>query len=825
MTYRTAQALTAVFAATMCVACADHDDDLTPASPKPQQAWVVRVAGHGSDSAVPALSWRAAYESLTVSLSGRSEQTRAIVVTASEPWLTLSRDTLPADSIIAFTTATNQSGQRRSATLTLTDAHDPSLTAQLQVEQLSQSDQSANGDPRDQLYLGYGYDVYKALESPMAVRAKAPILDYDRLPDAGGKGLYQMIQDCHLSRLTTRYVSATDIHVFGRDLTEQQTGDADHRFEGCNQECMALERLLEPGHGTMEQQNFGHGTIEKTVASRIIDRASLMDLQRRDVVPFSEAFADRLRRIRYVLTGEERRQAVIQTLVDFGTHVIVQVDLGGRIDYNFSMQKSSSFNTVEEMRKEVEYTMGRLADTDRSTMARATSSSKSKVGAITVSGGSEATRRQIEADVQRLTTSSQLDPVHLAEWLASISYSDQFERDPSLAITHFELMPLWDVVTADVRSDFLEATFALSQRSDCQLPSQFTGTDIYEVSTADDALFRFDDAAASADRSLCHLLYIDGEPVVEVCSEYVPKIRTDERVVIVYPIYQHKIRLNRGLFIGDGIHQPAFVGFSGADCYVNPIDSMPPGRRLDRLFYVNGTLFPYNPTSLTNLTGGTRTVQDDCYYYVGSDIQRTPIVKLGSKFWTRHDISYEMGFTLDPESAEASSDDYLIDDVLYTRFYHDLGYYAGKDNAWTWGWQPNTFYGTQANTKWYLPTAYDARELLAFIGFNPKALYRGQVSGWEAQFSGYYGTNDLIHGGSFGDGQNALRYRGERNFIATRTNEEGNANAVVLVLDKDYHFRLYATEGLWHDDYFPVRPMRGFMFTYPTLKEINDNTQ
>ena len=823
MTLRTATLLTSL-AASLLTACTDHDDAAMPSPTPGPQAWVASVAGSTTGDEPPTLSWQASFESLSVSIGGRTAATRRVSVQSSEPWLKLDSDTLPPDSIIAFTTAANATEQRRAATLTLTDADDPQLAATIVVEQLSRSDQASNGDAREQLYIGYGYDVYKALESPMAVRAKAPVLDYHRLPDAGGKGVYHVIQDCHLARTTTRVVSANDIHIFGRNLTEQQTGDKNHQFEGCRRECTTVQDLLEEGHGNMHQQNYGHGTIEKTVASRVVDKAILMDLHRRDVMPFSEPFAERLRRIRYHLKGEARRQAIEQTLLDFGTHVIIQVDLGGRLDYTFSMEKASSFNTVEEMRQEIEYTLGRLADTDRSTKARATSSSKSREGAITITGGSEATRRQIEDDVRGLSTTSQLDPTHITDWLASINYSDNFERDPSLDITHFELMPLWDIVTDDVRLEFLDVTMSMMRRSDCQLSDQLTGTDIYEISTSNAALFNFDAAATDPGKSLCRLLYIDDEPILQVCSEYVPAIRTDERVTIAYPIYEQKIRLNRGIFIGDGIHQPAFVSFSGAECYVSPIDSMAPGRRLGGLYYVNGILMPYNPTHTDNLSGRTHTVRDDCFHYVGDDPHHTPIVKVGSKFWTRGDICYEMGFTDDPESADATPKEYLIDNVLYARYYYDLGYYAQKDNAWTWGWQPNTFYEEQPNTKWYLPTAQDAKQLLAFIGFNPKALYRDQVSGWEAQFGGYYGINDLIHGDAFDDGENAIRYRGELNFIATRTNEDGNANAVVLVLDKDYHFKLYETEGLWHDDYFPVRAIRGYMFTYPKLKELNDNT-
>ena len=68
-----------------------------------------------------------------------------------------------------------------------------------------------------------------------------------------------------------------------------------------------------------------------------------------------------------------------------------------------------------------------------------------------------------------------------------------------------------------------------------------------------------------------------------------------------------------------------------------------------------------------------------------------------------------------------------------------------------------------------------------------------------------------------------MRYKGEYNFIATR-NKESSTDAILLVLDKNYHFTPYKALGDWHEDYYPVRPVRGFMFEYPTLTIINDNT-
>ena len=181
-----------------------HDDGDTPVPAPHAGAWTVSVVGSSSadDATVATLGWRAAYESLTVSISGRTAGTGAITVSldAGSDWLSVASDTLASDSIVALTTKTNTTGVRREATLTFAAADDAQQCASLRIEQLSQADESHNADARDQLFIGYGYDVYKALESPMAVRTRMPVIDYQRLRELSKNYGISFVQDCHLAQ-------------------------------------------------------------------------------------------------------------------------------------------------------------------------------------------------------------------------------------------------------------------------------------------------------------------------------------------------------------------------------------------------------------------------------------------------------------------------------------------------------------------------------------------------------------------------------------------------------------------------------------------------
>lgn len=800
--------------------CHDDDDDNDQPTPEPPATeWKVNIVGADADE-MPLLSLQASYESLLVNIDGRDDSTQTVLVSSSEEWLQLATDTLSADGIVVFTTSTNNDDQRRIATLTFSDANDPSRQGTLQVAQLSRADSNTNGSPRDQLFIGYGYDIFKALEDPMAVRTLQPVLDYEDLITKGGAGTYQIISDCHLSQTKTEYVASNEITAFGKDLSAQQTRDDEYEFEGCVQNCQTALSLVENSNGLLYQHNLGHGTLSKTVAARVLDRAALIDLQRRGQMPYQAEFAERLRKIRYDLKGDRQREAIEKVVTDYGTHVIIEVDLGGRIDYTFTMQKATSFNTEEEMKEEIEYTLGRIADTERTTSAKSTSSAKSAAGAITVKGGSAAARQQLENDIKGLTPTGQIDPAHITDWLATIEFSDNYINDENLEVTHFEIIPLWDIVPDDVRLAFLDVIIHRAKRSDCQLPASVLGTDIYELTPQrDNALFGFRNM--SSDASLCRLLYYENEPVLQVCSEYVPKIRTDERVTIAYPIYKQRIRLNQGLFIGDGIHQPAFVGFSGSDCYVNPIPSMKPGTLIEKFYYINGSLNigSENARFISEDQRG-RTVRDDAFYFrVSGTTHKHPIVKIGSNFWTRRDLNHKMGLALKPSDDRTL--DQLKDGIVYARFWHDLGRSTSSQNKWMWGYDPNTMFPGNPNMKWYYPSGDEVKNLLEFMGFNPKALFRGQATGFEAQFNGYYGGYDVEAKQQTDDPK--VRAKGELNCFATRNKETDNSS-ILMVLDKNY--RLYVTEngasGVWRQNYYPVRPTRGYMYDYPTLKDYLD---
>lgn len=783
-------------------------------------------AAERSEEGTVVFGQRAVYGSLRIELTGyNASRDGMVAVSCSDAsWLTVDSKTMGEDGIISLTVQDNDDDVRRYATITFSSTLYPSVTASVKAEQLSKADNDINGDEaKEQLYVGYGYDIYKALDNPMAVRTRKPIINYDHLVKAGTSASYETVHDSHLSRTEMLYVASRSLYEYAEDLTNQQTKSAEYTVPGCKADCDLAVGL---GDGAeTEMQNYGRGIMLKTVHARVIDKAALQHLKSQGRMPYSTDFLNRILAVQQA-KGSKRRSLVEQTLEEFGTHLIIQADLGGRIDYTFTMQKSGTVYSQDEMVEEAEYTMGRISADDRNkTYNQETSSSKSASGAIKVVGGSQSVRNNLKNDIKGLSKSGQLSPDHITEWLASINYTEDAYRSGAIDVVHFELEPLWNLVPDNIRDIFMEVTLDMVQRSDCGPTDDLLGTDLYTIDCTKSDLFDFRNTGD--DQSLCRILYLrSGEdktltPVLQVCSEYVPYIRTDQRVTVIYPIYKQKIRLNEGLFIGDGVHQPAYVGFGGSECFVAPITTMKSSDVIRLVSYINGSLSIDQPgVKFISEDNRGRTVKDDLFYFrSGSTTYEYPIVKIGSQFWTRKDVGFKMGL-----ATSSSSDrtlDVLRDNILYARFWHDLGRTTAGTNKWMWANEPNTLFKGNPNMKWYFPTGDDVKKLYAYLGFNPKALFSGQVSGFNAQFSGYYGGYDIVNKKS--TDQVIVRYKGELNVFSTR-NTKDQSNAVLLVLDKNYQLYEAANgpDGTWRENYYPVRPVRGYMFNYPTLNTIQD---
>lgn len=137
-------------------------------------------------------------------------------------------------------------------------------------------------------------------------------------------------------------------------------------------------------------------------------------------------------------------------------------------------------------------------------------------------------------------------------------------------------------------------------------------------------------------------------PKVEICNEYVPEIRGDQRVNVIYPIYKEQTNIRRGIFIGDKSTPPSEVMFDNVGgCYVRPLEGYRIGDKLSELYYIDGAFYTTNMG--IDISDVKLKFQDHYIDFEGGS--KYAVVKIGSGYWTRQNIKDELEFgePVDPD--------------------------------------------------------------------------------------------------------------------------------------------------------------------------------
>ena len=331
-------------------------------------------------------------------------------------------------------------------------------------------------------------------------------------------------------------------------------------------------------------QSYGFAKISKIVATRYIDMGKIDALIREGCTNiFTEEF-----RGYYQAVLEDPSDNTIRKLVNkYGTHIVTYADLGGRLEYTINFQANQV--SRDEMELTMKYKNGNLKDSDTKRRQEQFANINSSMY-VTVIGGSTATGRALQQASPTTDTNQQIPTQLLAEWLNTI-VNDNDNRE-NLAMANCRLTPIWQLYPQEnVRNAILSYILRLSENMmlspDMRELLGINGYKRFNVSK-----LKLDGFGTDENSTLVKVAYVDNSPMLEICNEYVPQIRGDKRVTIVYPIVNRKSNIRRGIFPGNGENPPCEVSFDNdGGCYVAQIEGYHPGDILDSLYYIDGALY------------------------------------------------------------------------------------------------------------------------------------------------------------------------------------------------------------------------------------------
>ena len=743
------------------------------------------------------------YYSVTVTTAGELSLVRA---KSDVDWIILDADSLNTMGGLSFYVQPNEEGSPSrdgNISVSLGDAQ-PKL---IKVHQSSTAEGDANsvagGQLTRQSRVGYGYNMLIDYIDPKSVTE--PILDYSKVVEAEQTWGNIIAQEGR-SQQSLEIHTCYSIEEMSSWMTEQVTTEVNIFFYN-----KKVEKFKKVSEYKVDQRTYGYSTLSKTVATRYIDEGKLESIIRSGS---KDIFTNDFRKMYDKVNNSPSDQNIAELIKKFGTHLVIYADLGGRLEYMVNFVSSET--SRESVEKYMKYKNGKQAENKESREAMHQICNSGDSLAFDIYGGSPQAVKQLTSSRSVKDPFAQIDASLLDAWFKSVDTKDL----SSISMVRCQLLPIWQLFSnPDARTKVISAILRLSHglNENASVSLQELGKRLQELSL--DNYYRFDVTSqmeqwgSDQNTTLVRLAYYQGLPKVEICNEYVPELRADRRINVYYPIYKNMTNIRRGFFPGDGENPPAEITFDNdGGCYVRPLDGYKAGDRLTTVYYIDGAFYPASMG--IEIPSVSMTLKDHRVdlYEGGSNY---PVVKIGPGYWIRKNITglLEFGEPVDPDDPEC------YDYTMYEEQRPDMG---GMLFA-------NVFYGNSLSYRtnhpgafdaevnafdqrihWYVPRVKDIKALETYIGTNCKTLFPHQQSGFDAQFSGYYGEyDDMNNGQKFG--YYDMHYVGEYCFIPSKEIIENSGEA--LVLSPDYTLKRVAINKA-RNNYYPIRAYRSSYYKY-----------
>lgn len=750
------------------------------------------------------------YYTLEISIPKRIKTSELIVTTDSD-WLELQADTVSTDGVIELFASANTEMKSRVANVMISTPNGGESATCL-VRQKGLGDDDTNSSVADCFYIGWGYNVFNEYMSANSVCE--PIIDHEKVLALTNNS--SLVQSVLRSKEETEYITANTLYEMAELLTKEMT-KTETNYKGSKKTVTRFE-----SSGTVESGNesYAYLSLKRTVASSAIDVSMLQYQLDMGKELFTEEFQDIYNQ---VCLSPADEKLVDEILERFGTHLVVSSDLGGSMDLtvNFSRTIKGELNMRAEDFADYFF---KSEPSDFSVPNGSVQGMNSKITlgkTFKILGGSESSRQQIEQGLKTGSSNGRIDSNALKAWLESLDCQslDNTASLERLMPVRFVLVPIWTLFPKTATSTFLKKMIEKSQQSNYTCQDYVTGTDYYAFPINNASFMNF---GTGEDQTLVRVVYASNnygalQPVLEICNEYVPAIRGDKRITVIYGIKNGRTFHGAGLFPGDGAgNPPAFLTFSDGDVYVMPIKGKDAFERVDTVYYLHGNIYETNLGIDTPVPYNQKIVDQQLTlvnkkYGIEASY---PIVKIGAGYWTRQNINVPMYFGEPRDSSNPNGKYYL-----YERKQADTQnlYYAcvfkGNDPQFM-GWN-QAVYGNdvdeyyQMPTKWHVPPSSEAVQLQRYMGNNLKSLFKGQVSGFDAQFTGNYSRWDDLNDGK-DCGSYKLRYMNEYCFISFK-NDENSSLALALSDNYQFHTIRRITQK---SNLYPVRLFRTSYYTY-----------
>lgn len=772
----------AVAILSVLTACSDHDIPVSPYEPGQIVADVAEIR----------LPIRASYHQVKVDAA--NDIPAGVSVSSDQNWIELIADTVSADGYVEIHVERNEDATGRHGTLTIGDPNDGGVM--IPVYQCGPNDDDNNGGLN--CYAGCGYNIFNEINSETSICF--PVIDYDHATAIDPMIVQTVARNVQDVKTTTSNSLVEMSELMTHSVEKTSSG-----LKGGKKTIMRFEE--QTGKTKVDETGFAYINLQRVSACSSLDISKVMYYMDNGEL---EILTPEFRKQYDAIISNPTRGNVFELFKEFGTHIVTYVDLGGSMDIAVSFNKTmiGTLNMRADDFRQYFFN-SEPSDYTLNNQIQGLSTSVSDKGTFKIAGGTKETRDAIISDCK---TMGHINPDHIQRWAETLP-KREFMNPKVLELlspVNVQLVPIWSLFPPRLANLFFECAIQESQKSTNAINDAKAGLDNYGFKITNADFMNFND---NADESLVRVVYANQNdmtnagPVLEICNEYIPVLKGNERVTVIYPIRNGSPFHGTGLYPGDGYGcGPAWLTFSEGDVYVMPVEGTNPNTRIDSVYYLHGNIY------LTSF--GLNLHRDFKMGWKAKGIIGLPIVKIGSGYWTRRNINqsiasgyYRRGVFMNREQE--------INKEVWVQVNSETNPQKAPSGV---GKKKNEIYNQPA--LWYYPTNHDRDNLTKYIGYETRHLLKGQLTGFDAQFEGFYGDGGIDGVREHASHEPTSIYNTNKCYLIFKNSIDAT-KGTALALDGNYRWSTIelGTKNNW----FPLRLFRTSYYRYDNINSANDN--
>ena len=382
-------------------------------------------------------------------------------------------------------------------------------------------------DLRQTYAVGWGYNAFGEYASVGDVRRQ--VINYAKLKELEKKSSDDIAIDEAQYELEYQKAVAYSMAEFSKTITQESNTKTNLLFYK-----KEVKKRTTNTTTTKNECSFATLSVMNIVAQRHLSQSAIQLLMSQGHDILTEDFKLGL------LDLQDNTISAREFINRFGTDVVLTAWLGGRLDYTTTIKKT----TTTEIEQVVTTTYKKLFKKS-STMTEEEKKFSEKVAidyecTSHVKGGeTQALEKEIN---EKISKKEPIDDRIFVEWESSFSDAESMLASGKATLVDFRTVPIYEFIT-DANLKALVEKEIKQMANDDDSNTEWEEETCFQVNLPNN----IEGLLLAEQKEGNHRV------MAEICSEYIPTIRTDKRVLVAYPILANgRPNHERGLFMGDG---------------------------------------------------------------------------------------------------------------------------------------------------------------------------------------------------------------------------------------------------------------------------------